>query len=861
MINVLLERGGYDTVLEPTRPEGVAPSASKGSPNKANRKVGGERAVALSKFADGDGKTRLFLSYPRGEHTTPFARKVKKQLEAEGFAVWLDEEGIAGGVDFMNAIGEAIKAADGIVAVINEKFCGSVYCNNEMAMAQGNGLQMFPLLFRDLSFDKMPAGLQYMLASINCIPFPDEASDSSNLEKLLTQMKVIFGARSADTQAKPKTIMRHGMTTDQATTGGTATEAQAAAPAAADTDGEAQHGASAAAGTDNEVLALVPVTVPELPDVMCERPEMLNELRGHLLGFMSSGSVSVSSVKTKKKGKVATHGQGGVGKTTMAAAIVHDPLIRRGFDRIGWVSVGQTPSILEMQRTLYDQLTGEPMPMREAPTPASQLAELQAKCLGKHWLVVLDDVWDMAHEKLLNCVDPNSSSKLLVTTRIRGLLKGCQEVSLNLLSPAESIDLLLRTGQVEEPDEAANEAAGRIAALVGHLPLYISICGGIICDYEGGVEWQQELPELLHEDRVNVIDDAAEEDSESSTTEHVVDASLNMLKDKDAKAAFSSLGLGPEDVLVPVSVAQLLCNADPDNTSKISAVSMRRSLKRLLDRHLLQGSVTEGVQMHDIVRDLVRSRLGEEGIRAKQRLVVDGFIAACPAEGSWPVGDATGEFAAQTLHKHMSEGLMPEALEDKGAQEWLLASDDVMGHTVVRSAAKAFGYKQVVTIAERFEVDGELWNAAKLFAAAAITAVSEDADLVLQRDTGGGGVANTEATDTTLMKRSCDLLEKVEGEAQKVAHSLEVSLRGQLSMRLGWAHEYIKAGGERVQQLLRRASTVTVMSPALLVGAGWAQLMTTMEDCGFTPGGEENLHSYEKQAKAVKDGVSGFVGR
>ena len=62
---------------------------------------------------------------------------------------------------------------------------------------------------------------------------------------------------------------------------------------------------------------------------------------------------------------------------------------------------------------------------------------------------------------------------------------------------AESIDLLLRTGQVEEPDEAANEAAGRIAALVGHLPLYISICGGIICDYEGGVEWQQELPELL----------------------------------------------------------------------------------------------------------------------------------------------------------------------------------------------------------------------------------------------------------------------------------------------------------------------------------------------------------------------------
>ena len=29
MINVLLERGGYDTALEPTRPEGVAPLATR----------------------------------------------------------------------------------------------------------------------------------------------------------------------------------------------------------------------------------------------------------------------------------------------------------------------------------------------------------------------------------------------------------------------------------------------------------------------------------------------------------------------------------------------------------------------------------------------------------------------------------------------------------------------------------------------------------------------------------------------------------------------------------------------------------------------------------------------------------------
>ena len=34
--------------------------------------------------------------------------------------------------------------------------------------------------------------------------------------------------------------------------------------------------------------------------------------------------------------------------------------------------------------------------------------------------------------KQLNCIDLNSESKVLVTTRIRGLMQGCDEISLNL---------------------------------------------------------------------------------------------------------------------------------------------------------------------------------------------------------------------------------------------------------------------------------------------------------------------------------------------------------------------------------------------------------------------------------------------
>ena len=61
-----------------------------------------------------------------------------------------------------------------------------------------------------------------------------------------------------------------------------------------------------------------------------------------------------------------------------------------------------------------------------------------------HFSRQLDGLADAAHERWLNCVDPRTNSKVLVTTRIRGLLGGCDELSLELLGDDEAVDLLLR---------------------------------------------------------------------------------------------------------------------------------------------------------------------------------------------------------------------------------------------------------------------------------------------------------------------------------------------------------------------------------------------------------------------------------
>ena len=72
-------------------------------------------------------------------------------------------------------------------------------------------------------------------------------------------------------------------------------------------------------------------------------------------------------------------------------------------------------------------------------------------------------------------------------------MQQCDEVVLNLMEAEEAAELLLRTGQIENVDAAAQAAAGAIAELCGRLPLCLSICGGVILAYDGDESWQTEV--------------------------------------------------------------------------------------------------------------------------------------------------------------------------------------------------------------------------------------------------------------------------------------------------------------------------------------------------------------------------------
>ena len=124
--------------------------------------------------------------------------------------------------------------------------------------------------------------------------------------------------------------------------------------------------------------------VPALPAEYLERGE-LGGLRAALLG-VGTGAVGV----TGEVHAVGLHGQGGIGKTVLAAAAACDPLVRTYFpDGLFWVTVGEQPDLVGLQTGLLSRLGSVGMAPRSAAEGVSLLRQALA---GRQVLLIVDDV-------------------------------------------------------------------------------------------------------------------------------------------------------------------------------------------------------------------------------------------------------------------------------------------------------------------------------------------------------------------------------------------------------------------------------------------------------------------------------------
>ncbi|NET49613.1 MAG: hypothetical protein F6K09_13015, partial [Merismopedia sp. SIO2A8] len=338
----------------------------------------------------------------------------------------------------------------------------------------------------------------------------------------------------------------------------------------------------------------VPFQAPHLPTYFVERPEVSQKLKQCLLSETTNktGTLVVSAI----------YGLGGIGKSTLAAALAHDREVQAHFpDGILWATLGQQPDLLSLLSTWIQELKDYNF---KPTTPESASMHLRTLLSDKAALLVVDDAWSPEH------VEPfqvgSASCRVLVTTR-EALIVGAIRYDLDVMKPEQAIALLEQwRGNLTR---AERKQAQALASTVGYLPLALELAAAHVAD---GISWSELLTDLRREIAIlETLDLPGAEDigNETLRKKYSLLASFNLSLKRLAPEylhRFAWLGVLPEDAFITPKMAVTLWEVNQRQTL--------RSLRYLRSKALLlpAASLADGTQsyrLHDLLHDLARRLL------------------------------------------------------------------------------------------------------------------------------------------------------------------------------------------------------------------------------------------------------------
>ena len=467
--------------------------------------------------------------------------------------------------------------------------------------------------------------------------------------------------------------------------------------------------------------AMVPNECPILPTTFLGRADIAEKMLPRILA--DGPHVGLA-------GATVAFGMGGTGKSCFVASLVRHPAVSSAYQRICWLPVGQMPDLRRLLALLLYQLTRGESGTIGNNEQLGDLVALQQKVVtamnGLHVLCVLDDVWDPAHMRVLAA--PLESAVLVVTTRLHHLLPGAHHVHCGLLTRDESLQLLLRAGDVALPPNATvPQAAKEAVELCGRLPLTIALAGAMLQEHAD--DWERRLVPLLRGDNraelrkssLNEGDnDNDSDDDEESLEGRIITSSLSLLhakKHHTSVVLFMMCAAFPGDANVAAAVFDALeepfeklvsrdatkrekkkkGKEDGEGSYKKKNVRPRKCLKVLLDHSLLQGSIRDGVGMHDLLRVYVLARLSPSELEDLHCDILSALAADLAANPDEPAANEIQAYARAHLEHHAAGACaMTPASEfapplDESHPTLMLATDPTAEEWVRLATARGVG--------------------------------------------------------------------------------------------------------------------------------------------------------------------------
>lgn len=340
-----------------------------------------------------------------------------------------------------------------------------------------------------------------------------------------------------------------------------------------------------------------PFQAPPLPSHFVPRPEITAALKDRLLTEKSAtpGILVVSGI----------YGLGGIGKSTLAAALVHDSEVQEHFpDGIFWATLGQQPEILSL-------LSGWIQALRDydfrPTTVEAASAHLRTLLQDKAVLMVVDDVWEPKHAKQFQVGGPRC--QMLITTRRADVVDeiGAELHQIDVMTPQQSLDLLAaRLGKPELFNkETERKEALRLTEAVGYLPLALELAATRVAR---GVSWS-DLRQALEQEIANleVLEGSPRRQRKRKTTlEASLNLSLSALRSdyEEAWRAFVWLGILAEDALISAPIAAILWDKKEADTREILEVLWNDALLMPGSTLVIGNNEWPSYRLHDLLHDV-----------------------------------------------------------------------------------------------------------------------------------------------------------------------------------------------------------------------------------------------------------------